>query len=286
MAGAGFWPGLEGCAAFLREEDGAQVLELKREDKVAGRVYFDKDTKLALRYETGGKGILLAPIYKLVDGRLRLEERRVLSGKRGGDDGEAPRARNIYGYSAFRKVNDFVLPTRMSLKINKETMDLTVEFTRINEQEVVMETMDPAKVKLLVAEYTKRYSKWTTPEKLKALSGLAETGHEDAAYAIAKKGLHDSDLTVRLESVRTLGEMKCRNVVSLLNQGAFRQRAPRGTSTWPSSAPWGTSGTRRPCGFWPRILGINGAGPADMPRPRPRSMRSGRSAPGIRWTPL
>lgn len=194
------------------EGEGEVSVVVASGEKNKHRIVFEPETRLVLRVE--GKGGTVVPSYILTDGRLRLEERRVVVSRKDGEE----RVKSLYRYSGFRKVNGFTLPTRWAVGLEKNRVELEVEYLTINGRTAVVKEADAASVKALVKEYESGYTKLEPREKLAAMRRLEETGHEDAAKAIARRGLKDRDLEVRMASVKTLNAMRCRCVVTTLGK--------------------------------------------------------------------
>ncbi len=221
IAAGGVFVDLDGKTLSLESTDIGTALAVSLNEKPAGRIIFDPETKIVVEARLGGRknSVSVEPSYTLVDELLRLESRRVASGK---GKGGGSRFRSTVSYSGFRTLNSWSLPTRITVELGKESMVFQVEYTRINDGPALIQEADIGAVKALVKEFEKEYTKMSLTEKLAGMKKLGETGHELAAAAIAKRCLKDRDSGICKEAANLLGSMRCRNVVTSMTRDLKR----------------------------------------------------------------
>lgn len=185
---------------------------------VPHRIVFEPATHLVLRAETtweGGSSVV-EPTYDVdQDGLLRLASKRVVV-----ETGEQGRSRLevAHAYGAHRHSGPNALPTTLTLEVDDKRFTYNIAYLRLNGRAAVLDAADPEKVKALVKEFEKDYSRMGATEKQRYFKELEETGHEMAALSIAKKGLKDKDLAIRALAARTVGAMRCRKALSSLTR--------------------------------------------------------------------
>jgi len=213
LVGAAVFPDLEGGNLAIEGLDEGVAITWAVDEETEICVLFDPETKIVLQEEVTLKDRTaeIVPAYAVVNGLLRLEGKRVITG--GGADEELEAD---YEYGGFRHVGDFDLPSMLTVNLGANEVVFNIEYQKINGKIPETAEMDPAVVKQMVKEFEKKYSKMSKPEKLDGMKELAATGHNLAAKSIIKKGLKDKDLSVREEAANHLGHMGCRSVVKTI----------------------------------------------------------------------
>jgi len=210
LAGGGVFPELDGGGLTLSETDEGLALTASPEDSYERTIYFDPETKLVLSAKLVREDSVsyIVPTYSSVDGLLRIEAKTVtVTGLDGSE------ATGTFSYSGFQNLSNYFLPTQMTLNLGESMVEFGIDYVHINGETPTGAGVDPAVLKALLSEYGKRYSKWSTPEKLAGTRKLAATRDEKAAETIAKKVLKDKEINLRAEGAMILGRMGCRKAV-------------------------------------------------------------------------
>ncbi|MHC4600296.1 MAG: HEAT repeat domain-containing protein [Planctomycetota bacterium] len=118
--------------------------------------------------------------------------------------------------SDFRKVNQFLLPTKFEVQGKDKAQPpgkYKIEYISVNGRPAETEGADLKAIKEKIKAFEKSWGKWTDEEKIAGMQALAELEHELAALAIAKRGLTDRSDEVKNKTAYVLGLIKERKVV-------------------------------------------------------------------------
>ncbi len=217
--------------AFLAKGDRGELLSGRGAAAVAGvfkkkrklgEAWFDKKTGLLERIRSpwGEKRFT----YSRVGGRWALSGVKVVPpAPKDKKKGKGRRARD-FSFSAYRKVNGFLLPTRITFRDAFGPMEVGLEYITVNGKPALYGAADPKETARKIREFESRWSKLSPAERVQAVKDLEELGGPKVAQALARK-IFDRSRVVRVAVIRALGELRESSALSHLVRAlsAFRK---------------------------------------------------------------
>ncbi len=121
----------------------------------------------------------------------------------------------VFQFSAYRKINGFFLPTRMTTRDSLGPVEIGLQYILVNGKPALADAADPKVTLKKIKEFESGWRKWSPEEKIQAIRDLEEAGGPKVALALAKK-LRDPSLEVRRALVQALGDLRERAAVPFL----------------------------------------------------------------------
>ncbi|MBU0755217.1 MAG: hypothetical protein KJ645_08755 [Planctomycetes bacterium] len=194
----------------LRLERSAQesLIHMRYKEHPRGVIRIRNDNCLAVSAEIVRKdrSALWEPTYEKHRGLYCLKSKKITETS-GEEDGES--TVTAYLYNRFTKIGKFRLPAELVVESGDDRLVFQIEFANINRRPVA----ESEEVDRLVADFMAQYPRIPDIKKINFIHRLEETCHDAAAWALAKRALKDKDPHLRMETIRALGEMRCKLVI-------------------------------------------------------------------------